>query len=211
MDEWVQAILDFIRQHQGWTGPILFVTAFGESLAVVNLLLPGTAVLVAAGALIPVHAVDPVTAVIWSIPGAVLGDSLSFWIGRHCYVYLPRFWPFSRHPEMLARGEAFFRRFGFWSVAIGRFFGPVRAVIPLTAGCMNMPALPFQIANILSALVWSPSLLLVGALAGTALRDYHIPAWQVAALLVLLAAFIWSAHRFGLAAYCRRLVGRWFP
>jgi membrane protein DedA with SNARE-associated domain len=211
MDEWIQPVLDFIRQHQGWTGPILFATAFGESLAIVNLLVPGTAILIAAGALIPLHAVDPVTAVLWSIPGAVLGDSLSYWVGRHFYRYLPRFWPFTRHPEMLLRGEAFFRRFGTWSVAIGRFFGPVRAVIPLTAGCMNMPMVPFQIANVLSALVWSPALLLVGALAGTALRDYEQPALIALALLVLAALLFWLARRSGLVARCRRLVGRRVP
>src|SRR5437868_1367721 len=137
MDELVRQILDFIQQHQGWAGPILFVTAFGESLAIVNIFLPGTAILIAAGALIPLGAVDPLTAIVWSVPGAVLGDSLSYWIGRRFAPYLPRIWPFTRHPDMLPRGETFFRKYGGWSVAIGRWFGPVRAVIPLTAGCMN--------------------------------------------------------------------------
>ena len=76
---------------------------------------------------------------------------------------------------------------------------------------MNMPSLPFQIANILSALVWSPSLLLIGALAGTVLRDYPMPAWAFAALLVLALALIWLTHRLGLAARCRdKAMSRWF-
>jgi membrane protein DedA with SNARE-associated domain len=197
MNDLVQQLLDFIQQHQGWAGPILFITAFGESLAIVNLFLPGTAVLIAAGALIPLGAVDPVTAVIWSVPGAVLGDSVSYWIGRHFAPHLQYLWPFTRHPDMLPRGEAFFRRYGGWSVAIGRWFGPVRAVIPLTAGCMNMKPLPFQIANIGSALVWSPSVLAFGALAGTALRDYQEPSLVGLGLLAAAALLIWGWRRFG--------------
>ena len=196
MDDLVRQLLDFIQQHRGWTGPILFATAFGESLAIVNLFVPGTAILIAAGALIPLGAVDPPTAVAWSVPGAVLGDSVSYWVGRHFYPYLPRLWPFSRHPEMLARGEAFFRRHGGWSVAIGRWFGPVRAVIPLTAGCMNMKPVPFQIANIGSALVWSPSLLAFGALAGEALRRFEEPTLIILGGLAAAALAAWARRRY---------------
>src|SRR4051812_16006049 len=191
MDEWAQQLVDFLRQHESWAGPILFVTAFGESLCIVNLFVPGTAILIAAGALIPLGAVDPWSAFLWSVPGAVLGDSLSYWIGRRFTPYLPRLWPFTRHPDMLPRGEAFFRRYGGWSVAIGRWFGPVRAVIPLTAGCLRMEPLPFQVANIGSALVWSPSLLAFGALAGTALRQFEKPTLIVLGVLLATALLVW--------------------
>jgi membrane protein DedA with SNARE-associated domain len=63
---------------------------------------------------------------------------------------------------MVERGEQFFLRWGLWSVFIGRFFGPVRAVIPLIAGTFAMPALPFQIANVTSAVLWGFVLLAPG-------------------------------------------------
>ena len=195
MDDWARQLVDFLQQHRGWTGPILFATAFGESLCIVNLFVPGTAVLIAAGALIPLGVVDPWTGFLWSVPGAALGDTLSYWIGRRFAPHLPRLWPFTRHPDMLPRGEAFFRRWGGWSVAIGRWFGPVRAVIPLTAGCLRMAPLPFQIANIGSALVWSPSLLAFGALAGTALRDYEMPTLIVIGILLVAALLAWIRRR----------------
>ena len=197
MDDLAQQLVDFIRQHQGWAGPILFVTAFGESLCIVNLFVPGTAILIAAGALIPLGIVDPWTGFFWSVPGAVIGDTLSYWIGRRFAPFLPRLWPFTRRPDMLPRGEAFFRRYGAWSVAIGRWFGPVRAVIPLTAGCMRMEPLPFQIANIGSALVWSPSLLAFGALAGTALRQFQEPTLIILGVLAAAALLVWGWRRFG--------------
>ena len=49
---------------------------------------------------------------------------------------------------------------------IGRFFGPLRASVPLAAGIFEMSYWPFQIANFVSALVWSAVLLLFGDVLG---------------------------------------------
>ena len=48
------------------------------------------------------------------------------------------------------------------SIFIGRFFGPLRASVPLAAGIFEMSYWQFQIANFVSALVWSAALLLFG-------------------------------------------------
>ena len=65
-------------------------------------------------------------------------------------------------------GIGFFERHGSKSVFIGRFLGPIRAVIPLAAGIMLMPRGRFWFANITSALVWAPMLLFAGDLIGHA-------------------------------------------
>lgn len=39
--------------HAGWTFPVMFVTAFGESVVFLSLLFPGTSTMVAAGPLVP--------------------------------------------------------------------------------------------------------------------------------------------------------------
>jgi membrane protein DedA with SNARE-associated domain len=36
---------------------------------------------------------------------------------------------------------------GLLGIFVGRFSGPLRASVPLIAGILNMPYLPFQIAN----------------------------------------------------------------
>src|SRR5216684_1845979 len=51
---------------------------------------------------------------------------------------------------------------GVLSIFIGRFFGPLRASVPLAAGIFEMPYWRFQFANFVSALVWSAALLLFG-------------------------------------------------
>ena len=162
MENFIHDIIAFIGAHPGWAALIVGVTAFGESFVFLSVLFPGTAILVAAGALAANGTIEPVSAILAGILGAVLGDGVSFWIGQRFGAILPNHWPLRDHAETLKRGTDFFERYGSMSVFIGRFFGPVRAVIPLAAGMMKMPVWRFYVANILSAMIWAPALVLSG-------------------------------------------------
>jgi len=166
MDHLAQPLLDFIVAHRDWAIVVMFITAFGESFAFLSILFPGTTLLIAAGALIQTGALSYPPILIGAILGAVLGDSVSYWIGRKCGGALGGIWPFSRNPHLIPAGIVFFQRYGSISVFIGRFFGPIRAVIPLAAGIMAMPRGKFWLANVTSALVWAPMLLFAGDLLG---------------------------------------------
>ena len=166
MDSIVQPLLTFIAAHSHWATAIMFVTAFGESFAFLSLLFPGTTLLIAAGTLMSNGTLPYAPVLIGAVLGATLGDSVSYCIGRHFGGGIAKIWPFSRNPDLLPSGIRFFERHGGKSVAIGRFFGPVRAVIPLAAGLMRMPRGWFWFANVASALVWAPMLLFVGDIAG---------------------------------------------
>jgi membrane protein DedA with SNARE-associated domain len=166
MDSIVQPTLAFIATHAHWAAAIMFVTAFGESFAFLSLLFPGTTLLIAAGTLMADGTLPYAPVLVGAVLGATLGDSVSYWIGRRFGGGIARMWPFSRNPEMLPAGIRFFERHGGKSVAIGRFFGPIRAVIPLAAGLMRMRRGRFWLANIVSALVWAPMLLFVGDAVG---------------------------------------------
>jgi membrane protein DedA with SNARE-associated domain len=54
------------------------------------------------------------------------------------------------------------KKWGIPCIFIGRFFGPLRAVVPLIAGIFEMPFWRFQIANFSSAFVWAAVLLTLG-------------------------------------------------
>ena len=166
MEHLVQPTLDFIAAHSSWAAAIMFITAFGESFAFVSLLFPGTSMLIAAGILMAAGSLPYLPIVAGAIAGAVLGDTISFWIGHRFGGGIARVWPFSRNPELLSGGIKFFARHGGKSVFIGRFFGPIRAVIPLAAGVMRMPRDRFWFANVTSAIVWAPMLLFVGDAVG---------------------------------------------
>ena len=45
---------------------------------------------------------------------------------------------------------------------VGRFFGPLRSIMPLAAGICGMRQLPFQIANLASAVIWATGVLAPG-------------------------------------------------
>ncbi len=174
-----------------WSGAVIFLVAMTESLAVVGLLVPGVVIMFGIGALIAAGAINFWSAMAWAVAGAVAGDGLSFWLGRHYQQQLTTLWPFSRHPKSLQQGIVFFNRYGGKSVAIGRFFGPVRAIIPLVAGMMGMTPGRFVAANILSALVWAPAYLLPGMVFGASLELASEVALRLVILILLLALLIW--------------------
>ena len=199
MEHLATELIAFIKANPGWSMSVIAITAFGESFAFLGLLFPGTAILIAAGGLAAVGAIPFFSSAVAGIAGAVLGDSISFWLGQKFGPLLPGIWPFRRNPAMLQRGMDFFRRYGGASVFIGRFFGPLRAVIPIAAGMMRMPTALFYVANIVSAVVWAPVLLLSGALiARSVVSSNHADAALLAiaaAAMAMVAIVYWARRR----------------
>jgi len=168
MDDLAQPLLEFIKAHASWAIALMLITGFVESFAFLSLLFPGVTLLIAAGTLMKSGTLPCLPMLVGSILGAVLGDWVSYGIGRRFGGGMARLWPFSRNPELLPNGIRFFARHGGKSVFIGRFWGPLRAVIPLAAGIMHMARRRFWFANVASALVWAPMLLFVGDAVGEA-------------------------------------------
>lgn len=165
----MQAFLDqiglFIAVNQAWAGPVVFLLAMGESLLIVGVLVPATALLLFTGGLIGAGNLSPITVLLWGIAGAILGDAISYWLGRWVGPTILR-WPLVKQQRStIARARLFFYQYGFWSIFVGRFLGPIRSTIPTVAGVMGMSQWRFQLANVLSAAVWVPLMLLPGYMA----------------------------------------------
>lgn len=216
MHDIVRTCVDFIRLHGAWAGPVMFLVSFGESFVGLSLLFPGTTIMVVAGTIArwpfnPHGVLSVWPLMIGGILGAVLGDAISFWAGKKFGHVLERHWYFVSHPDLLTRGYRFFDRFGTASVFIGRFFGPVRACIPLVAGIMEMSWRQFWIANVGSALIWAPALLLLGTSFRVTLRALGVHRGEelMLSIAVVLAVMglIWLARHHGaldrLRAYWR--------
>lgn len=155
-------VIDFVRVHQAWGPPIVFALAFGESLAFVSLFIPAWAILVGIGALINASGIPFWPILVAAALGAAAGDWLSYWIGFKFKEPIAHVWPLSKYPDLLPRGHAFMEHWGIPGIFIGRFFGPLRASVPLIAGIVEMPYWYFQFANITSAFVWAWVLLIFG-------------------------------------------------
>ena len=193
MHELLLHLITWIADHPTLAGLIIFFSSFAESLAFVGLIMPGTVLMLAAGALIAQGALSFVPTMAWAVCGAVLADGLSFWLGRYFSDRIRSFPLFLRFPGMLVRGERFFRRHGGKSVFFGRFVGPIRPVIPLVAGMMGMGPGRFSIYNVLSALVWAPAYLLPGMAFGASLALAGEVAGRLALLLSILGVLLWVA------------------
>ncbi|WP_166268572.1 bifunctional DedA family/phosphatase PAP2 family protein [Marinobacter caseinilyticus] len=199
ISDWLETLTAWLAGHPGWLAAALLLTALTESLAIAGLIVPGVAILFAMAALAGKTGMPVVEALVWAGAGAVLGDGISFWLGRHFKGRLHTLWPLSRYQGLLTRGEQFFRHHGGKSVVIGRFLGPVRPVVPLIAGAFNMPWRRFLLFNIVSAIGWAPVYILPGFLVGSALAyQISLPPHLYAILgftTAVLAALYWLIFR----------------
>jgi membrane protein DedA with SNARE-associated domain len=169
MDDLISRTTDLIVAYGFWAGPLVGLLAFGESLAIIGVLIPGTAILLSVGGLMGAGLVDPVTVVLWAFLGALAGNWASYVIGRKIGPRAYRAWPLNRDRRSVARARLFFRRYGFAAVFLSRFLGPMRAVVPLVAGVMEMNGRRFQAANLLSAAIWVPAIFAPGYFAAARL------------------------------------------
>lgn len=160
MTEFIHA---FVQTHAGWVAPVAFVLTFLKSLAFVSLVVPTSLVVAIIVALIGLGHASLWPVLLAVALGAGLGDWVSYAIGWHFKGRVLGVWPFTRHPELMPRGERFFRRWGAMSVVLCRFFSPLRATVPLLCGIFEMPPLVFQVANWLSAFLWAGVVLGIGA------------------------------------------------
>lgn len=165
----IEQASQFISSHGAWAGPIVGILCLGESLAIVGLFVPATAVMLAIGGLIGADTLDAWPIVLWAIAGSIVGDWLSYVFGNRIGPRVYRRWPLNRHRSAVARTRLFFRKYGFAAIFMGRFMGPIRATVPLVAGVLAMPKRPFQIANIASAALWVPLMFTPGYLAASSI------------------------------------------
>ncbi|MDP4002764.1 DedA family protein [Methylobacterium sp. NEAU K] len=155
--------LAFVEAHKAWTPLIAGVLAFCESIAILSLFVPATVILIGIGALVGGADIALWPVVAGAAFGAAIGDWVSYEAGRWAGPGARTQWPLRRYPDLVAKAERFIGRWGVAAVALGRFFGPARALVPLLAGTLGLSRVPFQAANLASALVWAFVLLAPGA------------------------------------------------
>lgn len=138
-------------------------------------LLPGDSLLVLCGILAATPGADgqpllSLPALLTLVPAcAVLGDQTGYWVGKwagRTFIYglkdrylgpIPLF-----KKSYLERTEAFYTRFGNFTIVAGRWVPFVRTFAPLLAGVVKMPFGTFLTYNVLGALSWVYSMVLAG-------------------------------------------------
>lgn len=187
MEAWLELLLQWLAGHPYWILLALALLSCLESLAIVGILVPGIALLIAVSTVAGSTAIPVWQVLLAGFIGAVVGDGVSYLLGYHYHHVIRRIPPFTTHPQWTQKGEDFFRQYGSLSIVLGRFFGPLRAIVPLVAGLLEMPALKFYAVNILSAAAWAPFYLMPGYLVGQSIEGQG--ALTTAHLIFLLSVF----------------------
>lgn len=177
MDSLLSPVSAFVSEHQAWAGPILGVLTLLESMFLIGAFVPATALMLLAGGLIASGALDPAEVFVWCVVGAVIGDAVSFQIGRQVGARALRHPSLRSRRRAVARTRLYARRYGVVSVFVGRFFGPLRAFVPVMVGMLQMKAWVFQLANVASAALWVGVLLAPGYLAARGLALLELQGW----------------------------------
>ena len=99
-------VKEFVANYPNWAAAVVFILAFGESLAFVSLILPFWAMLVAIGAIIGgTNQFNFWLIVAAAGSGAALGDWFSYWLGYHYYERIQSVWALSRYRTLRGKGR----------------------------------------------------------------------------------------------------------
>lgn len=142
---------------------ILFAIIFAETGFVVAPILPGDSLLFAVGALLPQM---PSLNIYWMllilIVAAVAGDFLNYHIGKWLAPKIEKQsfrWLNKNH---LLKTENFFKKHGGKTIILARFMPIVRTYAPFVAGISNMNYGYFFSYNVIGAIAWVSSFLMLG-------------------------------------------------
>jgi undecaprenyl-diphosphatase len=170
MGPWLDSVTDWLTINPQWLAAAVFIVAFVECLAIAGLIVPGTVMLFAVAVLAGSGALSLSETLLLGFLAGVLGDVVSYFIGRHFHQNIRRLPGLRHHPEWIAGAEAYFQRYGIASLLVGRFIGPLRPMLPMVAGMFDMPFPRFFAVSLLAAAGWSVAYLLPGWATGAAIR-----------------------------------------
>ena len=184
--------------------PVLFfglvaLIIFAETGLVVLPLLPGDSLLFVAGAITAISGLNVHLLVLILIAAAVLGDTVNYFVGSKLGMKAfdnkdSRIF----RQDYLLRTQAFYEKFGAFSIVMGRFVPIVRTFVPFLAGVAQMPYRSFFIYNVIGGVAWIASLTYAGYLFG------NIPWVKNNLSLIVVAIVIVSVLPIGLKLWQER-------
>jgi membrane-associated protein len=196
--EWVRDLFD---RYGYW---VVFLGTLSENTLLVGLVVPGVIVILLAGISAHEGAMDPAYAAALGIAGAVIGDSISYLMGRFGWTKLAEGASLRELTEkvrdpLLKRGAVF--------VLLYHFAGYTRVVGPTAAGLLRMPYRKWAPFDHAGAALWVTSFIGLGyglGAAGITLdstdKYFRIAEWGLlAAVAVWMTLVLRGQHRSILA------------
>ncbi|WP_220811894.1 bifunctional DedA family/phosphatase PAP2 family protein [Pseudomonas paralcaligenes] len=201
MSEWFATLSHWLEANPEWLGLAIFLAACLECLAVAGILIPGTVLLFTLGVLAGSGALGLSETLLLAYAGGLLGDAISYGLGRRFHQGIRDLPVLRDHPEWLSGAETYFQRYGVVSLLVGRYIGPLRPMLPMVAGMLDMPLIRFALVSLLAAAGWAVAYILPGWATGAAIR-LPLPEgfWSAAGIIgggvgLMLVVLIFSSLR----------------
>ena len=186
----IGAVTLWLQQNPEWIIFGLCSAAFIESFALIGIIIPGVILLAAISGLAASTNLSIFQVVLLVYISSCLADISSFFIGKYLSRKIDHTWPFKKNPSWLEQGRVFFKSYGILGVFLGRFIGPVRPLIPITAGSLAMDVRTFILVDLASGLLWAPLYSLPGYFAGKTALEGSGTLSLAAGLIAIAIAFL---------------------
>ena len=188
MFEFNEVIL-WLKDNPEWIALGIFGAAFIESFALIGVIIPGV-VLLAVISGMAASTLNVFELVLIAYVASFLADILSFLLGTGISKSIDKLWPFNKYPNLLVQGRTFVKRFGILGVFVGKFIGPIRPLLPLTAGSLGMNFKYFLTVEIFSSFLWAILYTVPGYYAGKSILDSQFNLNWLIAIIIGVAILI---------------------
>jgi membrane-associated protein len=173
-----QHLLAWLQLFGPWLYVILFMVIFCETGLVITPFLPGDSLLFALGALTTLENGLHLWLLLISLTIAgILGDTVNYQIGKY---FGPKVFDKENRfikKKYLEDTQAFYARWGAFTIVAARFAPIVRTFAPFVAGIANMKYSRFLLFNVVGAIAWVFTFILAGHFFGNLpiiKRNFHI-------------------------------------
>lgn len=188
MFEFNEVIL-WLKDNPEWFALGVFGAAFIESFALIGVVIPGV-VLLAVISGMAASTLNVFELVLIAYVASFLADILSFLLGTSISKSIDKLWPFNKYPNLLVQGRTFVKRFGILGVFVGKFIGPIRPLLPLTAGSLGMNFKYFLTVEVFSSFLWALLYTVPGYYAGKSILDSQFNLNWLIAIIIGVAILI---------------------
>jgi membrane-associated protein len=182
-----------------WTYAFLFVIA---ALDVIIPLVPSETSVILAGVLASTNDLNLVLVILFAAGGAILGDNISYWIGRKVGHRIVERWFKGERRKQVDWAKRQVEERGGYLIIIGRFIPGGRTAVTLSCGLLEMPWRRFITFDVAAGLVWATYAALLGYIGGRTFEENPLKGFLLAFAVALGVAGVIEAYRW----YRRRRV-----
>jgi membrane-associated protein len=182
-----------------WTYLFLFVIA---ALDVIIPLVPSETSVILAGVLASTNDLNLVLVILFAAGGAILGDNISYWVGRKVGHRIVNRWFKGERRKQLDWAHRQVQERGGYLIIIGRFIPGGRTAVTLSCGMLEMPWRRFITFDVAAGLVWATYAALLGYIGGSTFEEDPLKGFILAFVVALGIAGVIEAYRW----YRRRRV-----